>query len=286
MQAQGVGEQCLDHIAVRTDQHGAGDGALGAALVRGLPRSVAASDPFGPSDSSGWTVAVVPPEAAPRGPGPPRPPAPTPRPGIHRRGRPSPTRDAAPSARAVRWPVRAAAGRPSRRSRPRRAGRRPRRSGPLAAASGASVCWQRSSGEETMRSIATSASRSAMPVACDRPVSSRLMPGVRPASTPEVLAVDRPCRSRITVVTQERGSGRSWAGGAGAGAPLAAGRGGRRRGGSGMRRCQSVHRRSSCRRQRAGAQRDDDRRGQRPAVPDEDPDGVPATYRSSQATEA
>ncbi len=36
---------------------------------------------------------------------------------------------------------------------------------------------------------------------CAAPVSSSWTPGVQPARTPPVLAVVRPCRSRITVVT-------------------------------------------------------------------------------------
>ena len=39
----------------------------------------------------------------------------------------------------------------------------------------------------------------AAPRPARRPRSSRATPGVQPASTPEVLAVDRPCRTRISV---------------------------------------------------------------------------------------
>ena len=75
---------------------------------------------------------------------------------------------------------------------------------PRACASGATVCSQRSIGEQTISASGTPASRSTSFSAWARPVSSSSTPGVRPASTPVALAADRPWRSRISVVTTAR----------------------------------------------------------------------------------
>ena len=45
-------------------------------------------------------------------------------------------------------------------------------------------------------------SRVTSAAACSRPVSSRATPGVHPASTPAVLAVDRPCLMRMQYATR------------------------------------------------------------------------------------
>jgi hypothetical protein len=66
----------------------------------------------------------------------------------------------------------------------------------------ARAVWrQRSSGLVTTATSGTAASRSAVRSACSRPVSSSRTPAARPARTPEVFAVVRPCRTRITVAT-------------------------------------------------------------------------------------
>src|SRR5215510_4866529 len=66
------------------------------------------------------------------------------------------------------------------------------------------VCRQRSSGLVTTATRGTTDSRSAVRSACATPVSSSRTPAVRPARTPEVLAVVRPCRTKITVATDAR----------------------------------------------------------------------------------
>ena len=60
---------------------------------------------------------------------------------------------------------------------------------------------QRSSGEQTSARIGSSESRSTSASACSRPRSSRSTPSERPASTCAVFDVERPCRSRITVMS-------------------------------------------------------------------------------------
>ena len=61
------------------------------------------------------------------------------------------------------------------------------------------VCAHRSRGLATTAATGTAATRSPVRAACSRPWSSRLTPGVRPASSPVALAVVRPCRTRSTV---------------------------------------------------------------------------------------
>ena len=70
--------------------------------------------------------------------------------------------------------------------------------------SASAVCRQRSSGLDTTAASGSTASpgRGRRPPAA-APTSSSWTPGVRPASTPAVLAVERPCRTRRTVATRQ-----------------------------------------------------------------------------------
>ena len=61
--------------------------------------------------------------------------------------------------------------------------------------------WRhRSSGLVTTAASGMAASRSPTLAACCSPSASRTTPELRPASTPALFAVVRPCRTRITVV--------------------------------------------------------------------------------------
>src|SRR5215218_5835761 len=93
-------------------------------------------------------------------------------------------------ARPVQSPYRAS----PRRSSDRSSSFRP-------ATTAAAVSWQRSSGLLTTAVSGTGANLAATASACARPFSSSRTPGVHPASTPPALAVVRPWRRRITVVT-------------------------------------------------------------------------------------
>ena len=63
----------------------------------------------------------------------------------------------------------------------------------------AAVSRQRTIGLETMPRSGSPASRSPSRATCSRPRSSSRTPGDRPASTPAVLAVVRPCLTKMTV---------------------------------------------------------------------------------------
>ncbi|MDH6552449.1 hypothetical protein M2162_006546 [Streptomyces sp. SAI-041] len=73
-----------------------------------------------------------------------------------------------------------------------------------ASSSGWTVSWQRCSGLATTSEIGTPSSRPGSAAAWAVPRSSRATPGVHPASSPSVFAVERPCLTRINVGMRPR----------------------------------------------------------------------------------